>query len=356
MLLRVTPKYGGAVQEIIIPNNTEAGRRADPQAALMNPLKGCQAGDFLKVTTVKKQGRDVLSAVGKYSLKPGEDDPEAYEFVRVTGPKVGGENSQAVVLRKLEKEQTVLVPNTKDAQGQAVPDERIAAQVRKLKEGDFVDVEVTRSGGEAYLRSIYPYQAAVSASFVKMGSEKVAGGSALSTVELKQGEQTVVVCLPASSPGGPADPVMMSKVRQLRAGQAVLYKAIEEDGKKWLTSIRPAPVAAAEGGAAALTGTYVYNGEPKKTQNLKAVLTSVGPGDWKAVYTITQSGKPMNFTGTVKGSLRNGPVSGTGATADGKRTFEFSGTATNGTISFNHFETTGGKRVATGTGSLRLAA
>ena len=62
----------------------------------------------------------------------------------------------------------------------------------------------------------------------------------------------------------------------------------------------------------------------------------------------------MTFTGIVKGNLQNGPVTGTGDMADGRRRFSFAGTAKDGTITFEHYEVTHGKS-HTGTGEARLA-
>jgi len=351
MILCVTSKYGGNPLEIAIPNNDPASQQMDPDTAMMAVIKGAQAGDLLKIRYERKQGRLVLSEVEKYTAKPGEVDPEAYEFVKKTETTMGGQSYQAVVLKKLEKEQTVLVPQRKNEQGVSAPDAEVVAQVAKLTAGDFADVQTTQSDGNTYLRSIHPYQAPKSATFVKSGAAKNAAGAMETTVTLKSGEQTVEVYVPAAPGGGGADPVVMSKVRALQANAPVQYKSVESEGKEWLTDIRANRPSAQPTGDITLAGTFIWSGKPAKVGQLKAVLTPTGPGEWKVVYTATYDSK-MTYTGTVKGNVMNGEVSGTG-TSDGRRTFIWSGTARNGVIAFNHFETTGNKRVATGTGTLR---
>jgi len=61
----------------------------------------------------------------------------------------------------------------------------------------------------------------------------------------------------------------------------------------------------------------------------------------------------MTFTGTVKGDLHNGFITGTGDAMDGKRHFAFDGSVKDGAIEFDHYEITHGKR-QTGTGEMRV--
>jgi len=102
-----------------------------------------------------------------------------------------------------------------------------------------------------------------------------------------------------------------------------------------------------------MTGTFNWNGIKGKNYDLKAVLKLTGPGQWDAVYTFVWKGKNMTYTGVIKGDLANGEVTGTGNPADKSRTFAFKGTAKDGVIAMSHTETTGGKTVATGTGTMK---
>lgn len=102
-----------------------------------------------------------------------------------------------------------------------------------------------------------------------------------------------------------------------------------------------------------VSGTFVRKVEPRKIRDLHGTLTSTGPNEWKAAWTFDWDGKPMSWSGIVKGDLRNGPVTGTGDYAAQKRQLSFEGTAKDGVIKFDHYELTKGRK-ATGTGEMHI--
>ena len=101
----------------------------------------------------------------------------------------------------------------------------------------------------------------------------------------------------------------------------------------------------------ALQGTFTWSKEGSQKHELHAKLTPTGTNEWQAIWDFNWKQRPTTFTGTVKGNLRNGAVTGTGETQDGHRHFTFEGTAKDGSITFEHYE---GKN-HTGNGQLRLA-
>ena len=112
--------------------------------------------------------------------------------------------------------------------------------------------------------------------------------------------------------------------------------------------------AATTGSELALRGTFTWSNEGNQKHDLHAKLTPAGTNEWQAVWNFKWKERPMTFTGSVKGNLRNGPITGTGDMGDGKRRFTVEGTAKDGAITFEHYEVTHGKK-STGTGELRLA-
>lgn len=130
----------------------------------------------------------------------------------------------------------------------------------------------------------------------------------------------------------------------------------------------PAPGATSRSGASApasgpasqpalikMVGTFNWRGKPGKTTPLQAVFKQVGTDQYLVVYRINWYNKDMDFTGAIKGSLKNGEVVGTGKPPTGERLFDFKGTVKDGVISFDHFEVTGGARTKTGTGTMQPA-
>jgi hypothetical protein len=104
---------------------------------------------------------------------------------------------------------------------------------------------------------------------------------------------------------------------------------------------------AAETKEITLTGGAIWNGN-KHRADVKATLTPTGNKQYDVVYNFTWEGSHQTWKGTMKGELKNGVVSGTGATPDGKRTFIFQARATSGVLSGKHYETTSGKPKLTG--------
>lgn len=135
----------------------------------------------------------------------------------------------------------------------------------------------------------------------------------------------------------------MKPIHQLSSGLAVLC-----------TLLTLGLSAATAGPELTLCGTFTWSNEDSQKHELHAKLTPTGTNEWQAVWDFKWKQRPMSFTGLVKGNLRNGPVTGTGDMADGKRRFSFEGTAKDGTITFEHYEVTRGKN-HTGTGEARLA-
>ena len=109
-------------------------------------------------------------------------------------------------------------------------------------------------------------------------------------------------------------------------------------------------VFAADAKPVALEGTAVWNGDNKKVATVTATLTPTGEKEtYSAVWMFTWDGKKNTWKGKVQGNLKNGDITGDGATLDGKRTFIFKATSVNGVITGQHWETTGGKTKLSGT-------
>jgi hypothetical protein len=138
------------------------------------------------------------------------------------------------------------------------------------------------------------------------------------------------------------------------AGQEILRGA--PDGPTGLAASKPASQAASKptsnaAAAATLSGSFVWKGKPRETTTIKAVLTPTAADEWNVVYTFTWNGKSMTYFGRMKGSLTSGDLAGEGAPKDKARTFAFKGTAKDGAVNFNHWETTRNRIDQTGTGA-----
>jgi hypothetical protein len=105
--------------------------------------------------------------------------------------------------------------------------------------------------------------------------------------------------------------------------------------------------------ARVLSGTFYWGDKAGNTHPIKATLTPDQVGQWKVVYDFTWDKSARQYTGVIKGSLTNGEVTGTASNENGKRTWEIKGTAKGGVLTFDHWETTNGKRARTGGATLQ---
>lgn len=110
-----------------------------------------------------------------------------------------------------------------------------------------------------------------------------------------------------------------------------------------------APIALAEEASTkTLNGQYHWSG-PGATGGLEAVFTPTGENSWNVDFNFTFRGKDHTYSGTAKGSLSDGKLSGTVQNEGKKRTFTFEGAFEDGTFKGTHAETTGGEPRDTGT-------
>ena len=97
-----------------------------------------------------------------------------------------------------------------------------------------------------------------------------------------------------------------------------------------------------------LSGTYVWeNGN--STGDLEAVFTPTGEGTWDVAFHFTFRKKPHTYTGTAKGALDGGTLSGTVLNENKRRTFTFEGAFEEGVFNGTHAEMRGESKQDTGT-------
>lgn len=117
--------------------------------------------------------------------------------------------------------------------------------------------------------------------------------------------------------------------------------------------VRPADPSAGGANAIKLTGTYLTRYDPGVQHTVTAVLTPTGQNEYKAVYTFDWKKSKQVWNGTLTGNLRDGAVSCTAATPDGRRRFVMRATAAQGVVKGQTFELKG-KDDPTGTIEWRL--
>jgi hypothetical protein len=108
-------------------------------------------------------------------------------------------------------------------------------------------------------------------------------------------------------------------------------------------------VSAQAAGERKMEGSYLRGGKGQ-AQSLSAVFTPVEgkAGEWTVVFTARFKDKDGQYKGTATGDPA-GSVQGSVSNSGGKRTWRFEAKTTDGKLTGQHWETTGGKEQKTGT-------
>lgn len=249
MKLHLAERYGRGVATVVVPNKDRRARKYDPSPAMVDVVKDLKRGDLVEIRTTKLRGVTMLTFIRRYHPKPGEDDPDAFTFVKHLTQKVSGRDHMAVALKRGNRAQTILVPNRKNDEGKWVPDEKIAAQVKTLEANQIVEITIEKTAGKVLLKSIRPYKPPVKGSFVKLIAKKKVGEQEYAAIVVKVGASEREILIPNRKAGGDKmlpDQKLLAAVKKLKADQPVEYKTLAEDGQTWLARIEavkkpPAP-------------------------------------------------------------------------------------------------------------------
>jgi len=120
-----------------------------------------------------------------------------------------------------------------------------------------------------------------------------------------------------------------------------------------LACAAPAAADDAPQGARTLLGEFVWT-DTGISGDLEAVFTPAGDDLWDVAFHFEFRGEPHVYSGTARGNLADGELSGEVQNETKQRTFTFGGKFDGATYKGTHAETTPGR--ARDTGTLTLAA
>jgi hypothetical protein len=232
LMLLVAPRQGGLVFDLVVPNRDLSASKLDPDPSMAGLARSLKRGDLIQVATFRHQGRDLISSFDVYVPQPGEDEPNVYRLVKT----VPEPTRLGVVLQKDERTLTVYVPSRRLDEGKWVQDEKIAAAVKGLKQGDLVEVHLEGS----VITRIGRYQPPEKAEFVRTFTEEV-NEVTYQAVELRRGQESVTLLIPAGrNEGGGvvSDGQQVAKVRALKPGEVVQFTSRQQDGRSYLVDIK----------------------------------------------------------------------------------------------------------------------
>jgi hypothetical protein len=273
MVLAVEPIDGGRPVELIVPNrgwDDPKNGKYDPIPQVAENVRNLKRGDVIKIEVehpTQQQGRPLVREAKRYTVKPGEGEPNTYVFKSNFRNKEGRSNFMAVVLSRFDEQTTVAVQQHRDKEGDMVSDPAILELLGKLKGGELVEAEIKDGGGRTpMLTSLERYAPRQNGKFLKMTEVDVDGQKA-PAVELQREGKPVTTTISGKLQGKrwTPDPRILSAARKLKPDTDVTFRARDDDGRLILKDIEPAPKQADATAAASRGGRPTKMEKEKET-------------------------------------------------------------------------------------------
>jgi len=245
LILDVVSPLTGRHVDVAVPNDPPMGPY-HPSPAAMKWLDTIKLNDLVDIKFTIESGGNCIQSLSLYKAKPGEDAPNGFIFSESKQETVSGHDVMSVVLQKFGQSSTVSVAAKPGENGKPQPDPALVSTIATLKSGDVVTAEVRASGSSPTLLSIELYTEPLKGEFVKVTDSDI-DGVKYPAIEIKTATGNDTILLPGIPKNGKweADPKMLAKARDLRAGKAVDYRVKQDNGKTYLKDITLVSVSAA---------------------------------------------------------------------------------------------------------------
>jgi hypothetical protein len=215
----VTPAAGGGAMKFVLPDQD-----------MIDTAKKLRQGDYVSIMYMKS-GRDLMAGkFDRYEVKPGEEVPGVFVFVKSGTETVNKRDVTTVTLSKLGVTATLQVPLAKNSEGKMAPKEDLMKVIDALKADDMVEV---KAAGNT-LQQIKQYTPPQLCEFVKVEKTKVGDAELWSVVVKVDGaDETLVIAK--------KDAALLGKAKGLKAGDLVYCRSNTDDKGAWLLEIHAAP-------------------------------------------------------------------------------------------------------------------
>ena len=269
MVLAVEPIDGGRPVELIVPNTgwgDMKNDKYDPIPQVAQNVRNMKRGDVIKIEVEQPthaQGRPLVKEAKRYTLKPGEGEPNTYVFKSNFRKEEGRSNFMAVVLSRFDEQTTVAVQQRRDKEGDMVSDPAILDLLGKLKAGELVEAEIKEGGRTPVLMGLERYAPPRNGKFVKLTEAEIEGQKAPAVELTAEGKAVnAVVAGKLQGKRWTPDPKVLAAAKKLKQDTDVVFRAREDGGRLWLKEIEPK---AGEASASASRGAR-HAGSDKETQ------------------------------------------------------------------------------------------
>jgi hypothetical protein len=165
-----------------VQNNSADSKEYDPLTNVADAVKDLKPGTLVDVTTEKQKGKNVVTAVSKTEIKPGEELPDSYVFVESKEEEAknkGGMGAVTVTLSKYGREVTVGVPMVRSGNDYK-PDPKVDYVINRAQSGTVVEAKFRKENGRTVISEVHEFRKPERGKFKEMketefGEVKAAG-------------------------------------------------------------------------------------------------------------------------------------------------------------------------------------
>jgi hypothetical protein len=160
MTLVLDDPFGGRGETLPVQNNSADAREYDPLTSVAEAVRDLKPGTLIDVTTEKQKGKNVVTAISKTELKPGEELANSYVFVESKEEPANnnaGGGAVTVTLSKYGREVTVGVPMVRNGSDYK-PDPKIDYVINRAQSGTVVEAKFRNENGRTVISEIHEYR------------------------------------------------------------------------------------------------------------------------------------------------------------------------------------------------------
>ncbi len=200
--------------------------KPNPNPAIMSVLDNAKPGDCLRLVVFGIGARSRVRQAQPYDLKPGEDEPNVYFFVDKSQEKVGDVFRKTVTVSRFGENIGMIVPTV---------DGEPSAEIMQVIEGataneTMLEITTVKSGANLTIKTAKVFEPPRELVFVKVTTQKD-----LTAVEVKDGEKSQTIAI---NPKAANSAALLKKIKDFKAGQAVLVRSTKDDDGTWLVDIK----------------------------------------------------------------------------------------------------------------------
>lgn len=261
-ILSILAAQGNKPMQVGLPLIDDANPQKGAREDMVTLVKGFKPGDYVKITYAMAGAPPgaVMSAIVPYTLKPGEEEANAFIFAQTYDRREGKQTYTMVDVRKFEQPLTLMIPNHKDKNGDMSADPEMAATVGALKEGDVILVDAVNTQPKPSIKHIELYTAPQSGKVVKIDDPADLDGNKTASVDIDADGKTITAFVPGKIDGKKftVDNKVMGELKKVHKDGEVTFRTTDENGKTFLRAIAPA-----KGAAHAAAGSSTEKEKPE---------------------------------------------------------------------------------------------